>query len=86
MSGLGPASNSCSPPKRGRENEAAGAVGGEASRRISAAPPAGGPLAAGDHERERQRRSPDPGGRYASCASAVAWVGRITPGRDDRTR
>jgi hypothetical protein len=50
-SGLGPDSNSCSLPKRGKEGdeEAKGAVCGGASRRISAAPPAGGPLAAGDH-------------------------------------
>jgi hypothetical protein len=50
-SGLGPDSNSCSLPKRGEEDEkeAEGTVGGRASRRISAAPPAGGPLAAGDH-------------------------------------
>jgi hypothetical protein len=61
-SGLGPDSNSCSPPKRDGEEdeeEAAWAVGGGgASPRISEAPPA----AAGDHERERRRRLPDPGG------------------------
>lgn len=66
-SGLGPDSNSRSPPppplKRDDEEEAEGAVGGgTASRRISAVLPSGGPLAAGDHLRERRQLLPDPHG------------------------